>query len=75
MMENKCDLKQKKHLKNGQIFNLEKSIQNTQLFRLDNKWNDEIAYIEKELPEYIYDFETNIWENKKISSNKYGIIY
>ena len=74
-LERQCGLKPEDHLKKGQIFNLEKSIQNTQLFRLDNKWDDEIAYIEKELPEYLYDFKTNIWENKKISSNKYGIIY
>ena len=74
-LEKNCGLKPEDHLKKGQIFNLEKSIQNTQLFRLDNKWDDEIAYIEKELPEYLYDFKTNIWENKKISSNKYGIIY
>ena len=75
LLEEKCNLRPEDHVKKGQIFNLEKSIQNTQLFRLDNKWNDEIAYIEKELPEYIYDFETNIWENKKIPSNRFGIIY
>jgi len=74
-LEKQCGLRTEDHVKKGQIFNLEKSIQNTQLFRLDNKWNDEIAYIEKELPEYLYEFKTNIWENKKISSAKYGIIY
>ncbi len=75
ILEKHCGLRPEDHLKKGQIFNLEKSIQNTQLFRLDDKWNDEISYIEKELPEYLYDFKTNIWENKKISSGKYGIIY
>ena len=74
-LESRCGLKPEDHIKKGQIFNLEKSIQNTQLFRLDDKWKDEIAYIEKELPEYLYDFKTNIWENKKISSSKYGLVY
>ena len=74
-LEKQCNLRAEDHMKKGQIFNLEKSIQNTQLFRLDNKWSDEITYIEKELPEYLYDFQTNIWENKKIPSDKYGIIY
>ena len=74
-LERQCSLRPEDHLKKGQIFNLEKSIQNTQLFRLDNKWSDEIAYIEKELPEYLYDFKTDIWENRKIPSDKYGIIY
>lgn len=74
LLEKQCNLRPEDHLRKGQRLRIENSIQNTQLFRLDNKWNDEIAYIEKELPEYLYDFKTNIWENKKISSNSYGMI-
>lgn len=71
-LERKCNLKPEDHLKKGQILRIEKSIYNTQLFRLDNKWNDEIAYIEKELPEFLYDFKTDIWKNKTISLENYG---
>ena len=75
-LERQCNLKPEDHLRKGQVLRIEKSIQNTQLFRLDNKWDREIAYIEKELPEYLYDFKTNIWKNKKLStSDKYGYVF
>lgn len=73
-LEKRCSLKPEEHVRKGQVLRTERSIQNTQLFRLDNKWDEEIAYIEKELPEYLYDFKTNIWENKTISSSVYGNI-
>lgn len=34
----------------------EKSIKNTQIFRLNPAWEREIRILEQELPEYIYDF-------------------
>ena len=71
-LERQCNLRPEDHLKKRQILRPEKSILNTQLFRLNNKWDDEIAYIERELPEYLYDFKTNIWENRKHSSKEYG---
>ena len=74
-LEKRCNLRPEDHLKKGQILRVEKSIQNTQLFRIDHRWDKEIAYIERELPEYLYDFKANIWENKTFSSNKdYGNI-
>lgn len=42
--------------KTKKIFNPDRSINNTQLFRKHTELSSEIAYIEKELPEYLYDF-------------------
>ncbi len=58
-LEKQCNLKPIDHIKKGQKLNVEKAIDYTQLFKLDNKWEDEIAYIERELPEYLYDYKTN----------------
>ena len=73
-LEKKCNLKPEDHVRKGQVLRIEKSIQNTQLFRLDNRWNDEIAYITRELPEYLYDFKKNIWKNHTTPSFNYGHI-
>ena len=43
------------HSKKKTMFNPQKSINNTQLFML-NKYREEAKIIERELPEFLYDF-------------------
>ncbi|WP_253694943.1 MULTISPECIES: sulfotransferase family protein [unclassified Treponema] len=50
------DLSDEDHVKKGQIFIPEKSMQNTQMFRKYPKYFDDIKKIEKELPEFCYDY-------------------
>ncbi|WP_253687993.1 MULTISPECIES: sulfotransferase family protein [unclassified Treponema] len=55
-IKNFLDLSDEDHVKKGQIFIPEKSIQNTQMFRRYPKYFDDIKKIEKELPEFCYDY-------------------
>ena len=65
-IEKHCGLKEKQHDLLHQYFKPEKSIKNTQVYTLRKEWKEEIKLIEKELPEYCYDFpyanETDISE-------------
>lgn len=74
-IEKMCGLKAADHNKKGIIFDPIKSSYNTQLFRLDSKWNDEINYIEKYLSDYLYVFPENEGIRRDIPSEKFGIIY
>ena len=48
-----------KHIKKGEVFKPEWSINNTQLIKRYPELQKEIEYIEKHLSEYLYDFEKN----------------
>lgn len=45
------------HVNPKKFFDPSKSIANTQFFKQDNRYQDEINVIEKELKEYLYDFD------------------
>jgi hypothetical protein len=45
------------HIKKGQIFNPDRSIENTQLFLADPKFAEERKVIEEKLAEYLYPFQ------------------
>lgn len=45
------------HVRKKEMFNPSRSINNTQLIRLHPKDEEEVKYIEKELPEFLYPFE------------------
>lgn len=55
-IEKHCQLSSDKHIKKGEYFNPQKSIKNTQVFRLNKEWKAELGVIERELSEYKYDF-------------------
>jgi hypothetical protein len=57
-------LELKEHCRPKSIFDPNLSINNTQLFDVYPNYKDDIAYIEKELPEYLYPFE-NYKDRKK----------
>lgn len=44
------------HSHKRKIFIPEKSIKNTQVYKLDPKWRDEIFILEQKFPEFIYNF-------------------
>ena len=46
----------KDHIKKGEIFNPERSIENTQLFLADQKFAEECKVIEEKLAKYLYPF-------------------
>ncbi len=46
----------KEHIRAKEIFIPEKSVKNTQIFRMKDEWKPEINKIENELSEYIYNF-------------------
>ena len=50
-----CDLKE--HTNPRRYFKPEMSAKNTQLFRKFPEYADQVAYIEKMLPEYLYDYD------------------
>ena len=54
-IEKHCSLSPNLHVFN-KYFNPEKSIKNTQVFRLRKEWKSEINILEKEFDEYIYSF-------------------
>ena len=59
----------KSHVKKNTFFKPEESKNNTQLFLNNEKYADDIAYIERELKEYLYDFsefEKTEFEEKKV---------
>lgn len=55
-IENHCKLTKKNHNKLREYFKPEKSIKNTQVYKMRNEWKDEIRLIEQELSEYCYNF-------------------
>lgn len=44
------------HLKKQQFFKPEMSIENTQIYMVNDEWHKEIEYIEKNLKDYLYKF-------------------
>lgn len=55
-IEEHCDLNKKFHVDIKKYFNPERSMKNTQVYRIKSIPQREIELIEKELPEYCYDF-------------------
>lgn len=54
-IEKHCSLSSNKHDTN-KFFKPDKSIKNTQVFKLRNTWKSEIDRLEKEFPEFLYEF-------------------
>ncbi|WP_436670058.1 sulfotransferase [Lactiplantibacillus plantarum] len=52
-----CALEKKDHVFKGEKFNPYKSINNTNLIEVYPQFKNDIVYIEKELPEFLYDFK------------------
>lgn len=59
-IEQHCQLPTIMHTDKRKFFQLEKSIKNTQVYKLRSQWKNEIAILEKELPLYLYSFPYNI---------------
>lgn len=59
-IEKHCNLSKDDHDKLCEYFMPEKSIKNTQVFKIRSAWQDEIFKIEKELSKYCYDFPYEI---------------
>lgn len=59
-IEKHCNLNNAAHTDCKKYFEPNRSIKNTQVFRMNGVWHDEIAVLEKEFPEYIYDFPYKI---------------
>jgi len=55
------------HVRKRQIFNPQRSINNTNLIRLYPEEKENVEYIEKELPEYLFHFEN--YKDVKISGD------
>ena len=72
-LESRCGLDPRRHIHKKEYFSVEKSMYNTQLFKQDTIWAEEIRYIEKELPEYIYPFPEGSGIKEKLSAGQYGI--
>ena len=51
---------EKKHVRKYERFNPNISIQNTQVFNSDKKYEKEVKYIEKELKQFLYKFPKKI---------------
>ncbi len=52
-----CNIARENHIKPKTLFNPEKSIKNTQVFKKFTKYADDVKYIEEELKDYLYDFK------------------
>lgn len=74
-IEKSCELDKKEHILKGKIFNPIKSKYNTQIFKRSDRWKEEIAYIEKVLPEYLYEFSDEEILKKELSEEQFGIVY
>lgn len=55
-IEKHCNLNPDTHIRKQTLFVPEKSIKNTQSFRLKSEWQEEIRELEKAFPQYLYDF-------------------
>ncbi len=60
-IEKHCMLSREQHDKVNEYFQPEKSIHNTQVYKISDIWKEEVDQIEKELYEFCYDFP---YENK-----------
>lgn len=59
------DINPEDHIRKGKVFIPYKSINNTQIFKIDDRYKEEAEYIEKHLKEYCYDFPTNMNSKRK----------
>ncbi len=55
-LESFLNLKRQEHINSKKAFNPDQSIKNTQNFRINREWIDEIRIIEKKLPDSLYSF-------------------
>lgn len=55
-IEEHCQLTSEQHTKLKKYLQPERSMKNTQVYKLRSEWQDEIDRIEKELPEFCYSF-------------------
>ncbi|MBR7071765.1 MAG: hypothetical protein IKI29_06370 [Clostridia bacterium] len=69
IIEKFLTLRAETHCKKGELFQVEKSIKNTQNFLIDPQWQMEVKKIEKQIPEYIYDFPYTIHVNLSETSD------
>lgn len=72
MIENHCNLREEDHFEAKTKFIPEKSIKNTQVYKIREQWKDELEIIEKELSEYLYDFpfENNTTVNEMFDDSR-----
>lgn len=79
-IEQHCGLEKTSHINPKMFFLPEKSMKNTQVFRLRKQWNDEIAILESEFPGYLYEFpyriETSVSDmfNDSRAVRKFGLV-
>lgn len=55
-IESFCGLRTEQRIRKGKYLSVEKSLDNTQIFRRDTRWQKEVEYIEENLREYLYSF-------------------
>lgn len=58
-IEEHCQLSSEKHVLKNMYLDISKSIKNTQVYKVNEQWKEEILLIEKELPQYCYNFPYN----------------
>lgn len=56
LIEKHCNIRPEDHIEKKTKFNPEKSIKNTQVFKLRSEWKNENLIIEKKLSKYLYEF-------------------
>ena len=59
-------VKPSNHIRIKEYFNPDNSIENTQVFNIDESWKKEIGLIEKELSEFLYVFPYNRVPDRKL---------
>ena len=74
-IEQLCGLSSQEHVNAKKIFSPTKSKYNTQLFKRDHKWDEEIEYIQNELSEYLYPFPDDKMLMDDLPRNLFGIVY
>ena len=60
LIEQFVGIDSKSHIKPGMHFAPQVSIKNTQNFRMENSWSQEVKYIEEHMKEFIYPFPYEI---------------
>lgn len=59
-IEEHCGLSKDQHNQKLHFFNPQKSIMNTQVYKMNAEWESEIKVLESEFPQYTYDFPYEI---------------
>ena len=79
-IEKHCGLLPEQHDRVRELFQPDKSIKNTQVFKLQPEWKEEIQKLEELFPEYLYDFpydnETEVSQmfDDSTTQRKLGVI-